>query len=90
MTVLPGSKGDLHESGLLAETIREGISPMADPLDVTRIDPLPGRSARDGVDSLRRPADRQRQKRRRPPHQREPQGDEEEDRQVGTKLDIRV
>jgi hypothetical protein len=63
---------------------------MADLLDVTRIDPLPGRSPRDGVDSLRKPADRQRQKRRQQPHHQEDQAGEDEDRQVGTKLDIRV
>lgn len=63
---------------------------MADPLDVTRIDPLPGRSSHDTVDSLRKPADQQRQKRRHPPHPRQEPDDEDEDRQVGTRLDIRV
>jgi hypothetical protein len=65
---------------------------MADPFDVTRIDPMPGRSPRDGVDPLRRPADRDRQKRRQARHDAPPATDEEddEDRQVGTKLDIRV
>jgi hypothetical protein len=65
---------------------------MADPLEVTRIDPTPGRSPRDGVDPLRRPADRQRQKRRQPPFPRpqRPGDEEDEDRQVGTRLDIRV
>ena len=65
---------------------------MADPLDVTRIDPLPGRSPRDGVDPLRRPADRERQKRRRPRQDARPERDDEDaaERQVGTRLDIRV
>jgi hypothetical protein len=63
---------------------------MGEPLDVTRIDPLPGRSPRDGVDSLRRPADQQRQKRRQQPHPQPRADEDDEDRQVGTRLDIRV
>lgn len=63
---------------------------MPDPLDVTRIDPLPGRTGHDGVDSLRRPADQQRRKRRHPPHPDRPEEEDDEERQVGTKLDIRV
>lgn len=65
---------------------------MADPLDVTRIDPLPGRSPRDGVDPLRRPADRDRQKRRRSRQDQHPDPEESDDaeRQVGTRLDVRA
>ena len=65
---------------------------MADPLDVTRIDPLPGRSPRDGVDPLRRPADRDRQKRRRSRQDQHPVPEESDDaeRQVGTRLDVRA
>ena len=65
---------------------------MADPLDVTRIDALPGRSPRDGVDPLRRPADRERQKRRRSHQDQHPDPEEGDDaeRQVGTRLDVRA
>jgi hypothetical protein len=63
---------------------------MAEPFDVTRIDPLPGRSPRDGVETLRAPSDRQRQKRRQHPHRDDSFEDDDQERQVGTKLDIRV
>jgi hypothetical protein len=64
---------------------------MADTLDVSRVDPLPGRSPGDGVGQLRRPDDRERRKRRQAHHAHPPPDeDDDEDRQVGTKLDIRV
>ena len=63
---------------------------MADVFDVTRIDPLPGRSPRDGVDPLRRPADQQRQKKRQHPHRQAHGQEDEEDKQVGTRLDVRA
>ena len=65
---------------------------MADSLDISRVDPLPGRSPHDSVDALRRPNDREQRKRRQhPPDRRKPEGDEDEEgRQVGTKLDVRA
>jgi hypothetical protein len=62
---------------------------MGDSLDLPRIDPLPSRNARDAVTPSR---DRPPQKRRHPPPR--PKDDdleaEEEQRQVGSRLDVRA
>lgn len=62
---------------------------MGDSLDLPRIDPLPGRSSRDTVTQSR---DRPPQKRRHPPPRpRDPGADEDpEERQVGSRLDVRA
>lgn len=64
---------------------------MGDPLDVPRIDPLHGRSQRDAVTP---PRDRPPQKRREPPPRRpespSPAPEEDVERSVGRRLDIRV
>lgn len=62
---------------------------MGDTLDLPRIDPLPGRDARGAVTPSR---DRPPQKRRQPPRRESPDQaeDEDEDRQVGSRLDVRA
>lgn len=63
---------------------------MADGFDVPRIDRLPGRESEGAVAG---PQDRQPRRRRQSPHAppREPgTAEEDEDRQIGSKLDVRA
>jgi hypothetical protein len=62
---------------------------MGDPLDLPRIDQLPGRDPRGTVSP---PRDRPPQKRRPPPRHQAPPGDTEtdDDNPVGRRLDVRV
>lgn len=62
---------------------------MGDPLDLPRIDPLPGRDPRGTVSP---PRDRPPQKRRQPPRQPSPgeHPEDDDDRQVGRRLDVRA
>ena len=62
---------------------------MADSLDLSRIDPLPGQSARTAV-APSRPRDRQPQKRRPPDQPRRDEDPDDEPKQVGSRLDVRV
>ena len=66
---------------------------MADPFELPRVDAIPSRSPRDSVDPLRHATDQHRQKRRHPPPPppAEPrEAEPDEDKQVGTRLDVRV
>ena len=61
---------------------------MGDSLDLPRIDPLPGRDPRRTVSDSR---DRPSQKRRQPPQRQAPEETtEDEERQVGSRLDVRA
>ncbi len=61
---------------------------MSDPLVLPRVDPLPERDPRGSVTPSR---DRQPRKRREPPRQQPADQDtEDDDRQVGRRLDVRA